>query len=67
MLLRPSDISNVETYDGRQLPRTEIQRRNKIKKSKMMLKIYINDNLMAKTDKVNISWPSFEVEFFEKF
>jgi hypothetical protein len=44
-----------------------VQRRQRIKSTRIKLKIYVNENLMAETEKVNISWPSFDVEFYEKF
>jgi len=56
-----------KTFKNANLPRSETGRRSRIQSTKCYLKIYINDNYAAKTKKVQIQWPSFEVPFNEKF
>ena len=64
-MLRSIMINEKVGVNGRAIPSKELARREKIKKQTYFLKIYINNELLATTPKVAISWPDFEVDFKE--
>ena len=67
LMLRETVTNDKTTYSGKSLPSRELSRRHSITSKSYFLKIYVNHELMATTDKVNIQWPSMEVEFKELF
>lgn len=66
-MLRHSEVSMGESFDGRPLPKKEYYRRKKVRNTRFWVEVVINGHVMARTRKVKVDWPSFEVEFQEKF
>ena len=61
-------LTNPEIQsDDSLIPKNEIQRREKIKDLQCYLKVYINGIYAFETKHMFIQWPSFEVEFNQKF
>lgn len=60
----PIEINERLTGDGAQ---AEVQRREEIKKEKYFVRIYINGYEVAKSEKMNLQWPTFKVNFNQKF
>jgi coiled-coil and C2 domain-containing protein 2A len=65
MILRNIMVNEKVGTNNKAIPSKELNRREKIKKQTYYVKVYINNELMAKTPKVAISWPEFEVNFRE--
>ena len=62
-ILTNHDVSG----DPAVVPRSEFDRREKVKSNNCYLKIYINGVFVLETKKVCFSWPSYEVEFNSLF
>lgn len=67
LFLSQQEYSKVSDFSGRVLPSNERNRRQKIAQNKIWIEVYINGGRVGCTKKMNLEWPSFEVNFLEKF
>ena len=55
------------TQEEKILPKTEIERRNKVKKLKCFIKIYVNGIYVTESPKYTLIWPNFELDINNLF
>ena len=67
LLLKETVTNDKTTYAGKSLPSAELTRRKTITSTSYFLRIYVNHELMAVTEKVAVQWPKMEIDFKELF
>lgn len=54
-------------YDGTALPSSEVSRRNAAMGVRAYVRLIINGKYVARSRKVHVKWPNFDIEIGEQF